>query len=82
MAASRKMQAYRKRRQDAAVKRHTLVNASVTTYLDTGQTIARVDWADGSSTTGDPENTHMQALLARARREGIKIHYGEVKEVF
>jgi hypothetical protein len=52
--------------------------AGVRTFSDTGQTQAYVEWGDGSSTTGDPSNVHMQALLARAKREGVKVRLGEV----
>jgi hypothetical protein len=52
--------------------------AGVRTFSDTGQTQAYVEWSDGSHTTGDPENTHMRALLARAKREGVNVKLGEV----
>lgn len=51
--------------------------ASITKYWDNGQTIARVEWRDSrgqtGSTSGDPKNAHMQALLARAEREGVAV---------
>jgi hypothetical protein len=52
--------------------------AGVRTFSDTGQTQAYVEWSDGSRTAGDPDNTHMKALLARAKREGVKVKLGEV----
>lgn len=55
-------------------------------YSDNGQTMAYVDWADGSRTCGDlhyldhPHRTlaptfgaHMHALFARAKREGLRL---------
>ena len=39
-------------------------------YSDNDQTTAYVEWSDGSRTEGDPDNTHMIALLKRAWREG------------
>jgi hypothetical protein len=45
------------------------------TYSDTGQKVLYVEWSDGSRTSCEAEratkSTHMQALLARAQREGI-----------
>lgn len=49
----------------------------VRTYSDNGQTKAYVEWVDSKGesgrTEGEPDNAHMQALLQRARREGITI---------
>lgn len=50
--------------------------ARVTTYPDTGQTKVWIEWADGSSTSGSPSNYHMQVLLKRAEREGIRVKHG------
>lgn len=54
-----------------------IISARVTKYEDNGETIAYVYWADTSGRTGetlgDPESTHMRALLARAKREGIRV---------
>lgn len=50
-----------------------IVAARITKYLDNGQTKAWISWSDGSSTTGEPTNFHMQALLARAKRDGVKV---------
>ena len=47
-----------------------LAEAGLRRYSDTGQTVAIAIWTDGTSTTGDPASTHMQQLLARAKREG------------
>jgi hypothetical protein len=59
-------------------KRQEICAAGVRTFSDTGQTQAYVEWDDGSHTTGDPNNTHMKALLARAKREGVNVKLGEV----
>jgi len=44
-------------------------------YGDTGQTQMHVDWEDEKgrrdTTSGDPNNAHMQALAARGAREGV-----------
>ncbi len=53
-----------------------IVAARVTTYSDTGQTTVHIDWGDGSSTSGSPDNAHMQALVKRAAREGVRVKYG------
>lgn len=53
-----------------------IVGARVTTYPDTGQTMVWIDWNDGSSTSGSPRSVHMEALLQRARREGVKVKFG------
>ncbi len=57
-------------------------------YTDNGQTVAYVDWADGSHTEGalkysaNPRRallseasfgTHMHALFARAKRDGLRL---------
>jgi hypothetical protein len=52
--------------------------AYVRTYSDSGQTVAYVEWSDGSRTEGEPDNPHMQALLARAKRDGVNVKLGEV----
>lgn len=46
--------------------------AYVRRYPDTGQRTANIEWSDGSWTSGDPNNLHMKALLARATRDGIR----------
>lgn len=56
----------------------TRIRAAVLrTYSDSGQTKAIVDWIDErgryGSTSGDPANGHMVALMARAEREGIVV---------
>lgn len=55
----------------------TILSARVTKYSDNGQTIAYIEWRDSKgktgTTSGDPKNAHMQALLTRAKREGVKI---------
>ena len=55
-------------------------------YSDTGQITAYVEWSDGSRTEASPAmfarkrahwvftfGTHMHALFARAKREGLRI---------
>ena len=55
-------------------------------YRDNGQLTAYVDWADGSRTEASPAmfarkrscyvftfGTHMHALFARAKREGLRM---------
>lgn len=56
--------------------RPSIVAARVTTYPDTGQTKVWIDWNDGSSTSGSPSSVHMQALIKRAEREGVRVKYG------
>ena len=55
----------------------SIYRAVVRTYTDSGQTVAYVDWTDTKGkagvTTGDPDNAHMQALLARAEQEGLTV---------
>jgi hypothetical protein len=50
--------------------RATIVRAYVRHYSDNGQSLAYVEWSDGSRTEGDQHNTHMQALLRHAVRLG------------
>lgn len=54
-----------------------ITKAYIRTYSDNGQTTAYVEWVSdkGKSgrTEGPPDNTHMQALLQRARREGVTV---------
>lgn len=45
----------------------------ITHYADNGQTLGHVSWSDGSRTSGDPGGAHMQALIARAARDGLLI---------
>jgi len=56
---------------------HCIMNATITKYLDTRQTMARVTWVDTcrnpGETIGSPTGKHMQALLLRALREGCTI---------
>lgn len=51
--------------------------AGVTTYSDSGQVTAYVEGIDTRGKTfrteGSPDNSHMQALLSRAKREGISV---------
>jgi len=51
--------------------------AIIARYADSGQTIARVVWRDAKghtgTTEGAPEGAHMQALIARAEREGVTV---------
>jgi len=53
-----------------------IVAARVTTYPDTGQTKVWIDWSNGSSTSGPPNSVHMEALIKRAMREGVRVKYG------
>jgi len=50
-----------------------IVKACIRHYSDNGQTTGYVDWSDGSRTEGRPRGTHMQALFAAARRNGLKV---------
>jgi hypothetical protein len=53
-----------------------IVAARVTTYPDSGQTRVWISWSDGSSTSGSPSSIHMEELIKRAKREGIRVKYG------
>lgn len=54
-----------------------ITRAYIRTYTDNGQTVAYVEWIDdeGESgrTEGQPTNAHMQALMQRAKREGLTV---------
>lgn len=54
-----------------------ITKAYIRHYTDNGQTTAYVEWRDAKGkagrTEGKPRNTHMQALFARARREGVPV---------
>lgn len=56
---------------------HHIIGAGITHYRDSGQRIAWITFLDAKgktgTTSGDPDNTHMKALLDRARREGITV---------
>jgi hypothetical protein len=56
-----------------------ITRAYVRTYSDSGQTVAYVEWVDNKGETGrtegKPDNAHMQALLAKAEREGLRVEY-------
>lgn len=61
-------------------KRNKIIRVYTRRYSDTGQTMAYVEWSDGSRTEGNarsysraPIGTHMQALFDQALREGLKI---------
>ena len=56
--------------------RSQIVAARVTTYPDSGQTKVWIDWSDGSSTSGSPSSVHMQQLVKRAERDGVRVKYG------
>lgn len=51
--------------------------ANVRLYTDSGQVQANVYWRDTRGelgcTSGPPKNSHMKALLQRAKREGVKV---------
>lgn len=60
----------------------TIVKAYTRHYCDNGQTMAYVEWSDGSRTEGKAENyhgvpipvgLHMGALFDRALRDGLMI---------
>lgn len=51
----------------------TIKRAYIRHYSDNGQTLAYIEWNDGSRTEGQPENAHMLALMMRAIRQGLKI---------
>lgn len=55
----------------------SIYRAVIRTYTDTGQVVAYVDWTDtkgkAGTTSGDPANGYMVALLARAEREGLTV---------
>jgi hypothetical protein len=60
--------------EDAMIAR---INRTYTIrYRDSGQVTTYVEWTDhrgrNGRTEGKAENAHMQALLARAAREGIE----------
>jgi hypothetical protein len=69
------MYSYDRREVTARIKEIT--KAYIRTYTDNGQTKAYIEWVDDKgkkgTTEGDPENSHMKALLDRAKREKIKI---------
>lgn len=73
----------RRRRRSYIAK---ITKAYVRTYSDNGQSKAYVEWVDTNGehgrTEGEavmqggrlvPERTHMTALFARARREGVRV---------
>lgn len=53
-----------------------IVAARVTTYPDSGQTKVWIEWSDGSSTSGPPDSLHMEELIKRAKREGVRVKHG------
>jgi hypothetical protein len=52
-----------------------ITKAYTRTYTDSGQVTTYVEWIDDEGrkgrTEGNGKGTHMKALLARARREGV-----------
>ena len=52
------------------------------TYIDNGDVKASVSWIDhrGKRGTmdGSPYNSHMHAMLVRARREGVKVRHEQM----
>jgi len=60
-----------RQRESNMRQRPTIVKAYTRRYTDTGQIVARVEWLDGSVTTGDPASVHMQQLFKRAQREHL-----------
>jgi hypothetical protein len=55
----------------------TITKCYIRFYADNRQHIQWVEWIDQKGkrgvTSGDPDNAHMQALRARAQREGLKV---------
>ena len=51
----------------------TITKVYTRQYRDTGLRAVYVEWSDGTRTEGTKGNVHMDALLKRAKREGIKI---------
>lgn len=68
---------YGRARRDSRVAH--IVGAWITHYGDTGDVKAYVRWQDSAghegTTEGDPNNAHMQALLDRAIRSGVRIKH-------
>lgn len=54
-----------------------ITKAYIRTYSDSGQVTAYAEWIDQygktGRTEGKPGNAHMQALFARAKREGVEV---------
>jgi hypothetical protein len=54
-----------------------VTKAEIIKYSDSGQRTAYVYWVDSKGekgrTEGSPGNLHMKALVARARREKVKV---------
>ena len=55
----------------------TINKAYVRLYTDSQQVTAYVEWTNAKGKTGrtegKPSGAHMKALLARAKREGVKV---------
>lgn len=75
-----------KRKEPNQMTSTSIKRTYIRRYRDNGQVIAYVDWADGSRTEANHEmfarkrapyiftfGTHMHALFARAKREGLKL---------
>ena len=54
---------------------HTITKVYTRRYSDNGTIRTYVEWSNGSRTEGIEDNLHMQALLARAAREGVEHTY-------
>jgi hypothetical protein len=54
-----------------------VTKAEIIKYSDSGQRTAYVYWVDSRGATGrtegPPKNLHMKSLVARARREKVKV---------
>ena len=54
-----------------------IIAAHVITYSDTGEKVGSIEWiktnGDVGVTKGSLHSTHIDALFARARREGVPI---------
>ena len=61
------------------IKMNTMKNknqikrAYVRHYSDNGQTVAYIEWSDGSRTEGNRNGLHMKELFKRAERDGLTI---------
>ena len=55
-----------------------ITKAYIRTYSDSGQVTAYVEWIDRDGKAGRTEGSqygwHMKALMARARREGLRVN--------
>lgn len=63
-----------------------IIGAEIVHYGDTGQVQAKVRWQSSNgaegTTEGEPDNLHMQALLDRAVRSGVRIKHSSAGRVY